>query len=41
LQSIPYERTKFNPPDLGKRQKRPGNYLEDTTIHHKVPDTVF
>ena len=41
LQSIPYERTKFDPPDLGKRQKRPGSYVEDATIHHEVPDIAY
>lgn len=41
LQSIPYERVKFDAPDLGKRQKRPANYVEDKTIHRKVPDVQF
>ncbi|EJC77629.1 polyphosphate kinase 2 [Rhizobium hidalgonense] len=40
LQSIPYERVKFEAPDLGKRQKRPGGYVEDQTIRHVVPDVT-
>lgn len=38
LQSIPYERLKFDAPDLGKRQKRPSAYVEDRAIRHVVPD---
>ena len=40
LQSIPYERVKFDAPDLGKRQKRPSNYVEDQSVRHVVPDTT-
>jgi polyphosphate kinase 2 len=40
LQSIPYERLKFEAPDLGKRQKRPSAYVEDRAIRHVVPDTT-
>jgi len=40
LQSIPYERVKFNAPHLGKRQKRPSDYIDDETIRHIVPDTA-
>lgn len=40
LQSIPYERLKFDAPDLGKRQKRPSAYVEDRAIRHVVPDTT-
>ncbi|RUL97660.1 polyphosphate kinase 2 [Rhizobium chutanense] len=40
LQSIPYERVKFEAPDLGKRQKRPGGYVEDQSIRHVVPDVT-
>ncbi|WP_288806559.1 hypothetical protein [uncultured Novosphingobium sp.] len=40
LKSIPYERVKFDPPDLGKRQKRPGDYVEDSTPRRNVPDVV-
>ena len=40
LQSIPYERVKFDEPDLGKRQKRPADFIEDSSIRHIVPDTT-
>jgi polyphosphate kinase 2 len=40
LQSIPYERVKFDAPDLGKRQKRPSGFMEDHTVRHVVPDTT-
>lgn len=40
LQSIPYERVKFDAPDLGKRQKRPGDYAEDTTPRRTVADVA-
>jgi len=40
LQSIPYERVKFAAPDLGKRQKRPSDFVEDSSIRHVVPDTT-
>ncbi|MBB4238914.1 polyphosphate kinase 2 [Rhizobium esperanzae] len=40
LQSIPYERVKFEAPDLGKRQKRPGGYVEDQSVRHVVPDVT-
>lgn len=40
LQSIAYERVKFEAPDLGKRQKRPSAYVEDRAIRHVVPDTT-
>ena len=40
LQSIPYERVKFDAPDLGKRQKRPSNYVEDQSVRHVVPETT-
>lgn len=40
LKSIPYERIKFHPPDLGKRQKRPNDYIEDQTIRRVVPDVT-
>lgn len=39
LRSIPYDRLKFEAPDLGKRQKRPQNYVEDQSIRNVVPDT--
>lgn len=40
LQSIPYERIKFEPPELGKRQKRPSDYIEDTGLRRTVPDVA-
>lgn len=41
LESIPYERLKFEVPDLGKRQKRPSDYVEDPSIRHVVPDRTM
>jgi polyphosphate kinase 2 len=38
LKSIPYERVKFEEPDLGKRQKRPNDYVEDHSMRRIVPD---
>ncbi|CAN7729189.1 polyphosphate kinase 2 [Rhizobium sp. LjRoot258] len=38
LKSIPYERVKFHEPDLGKRQKRPDDYVEDQSHRNVVPD---
>ena len=40
LKSIPYERVKFDKPKLGKRQKRPDKYLEETAARNIVP-SVF
>ena len=40
LKSIPYDRVKFDAPDLGKRQKRPANYIEDETLRHVDPDVT-
>ncbi len=40
LQSIPYERVKFDAPDLGKRQKRPSSYIEDQSARNVVPETT-
>ncbi|MBX5197692.1 polyphosphate kinase 2 [Rhizobium sp. NZLR10] len=40
LQSIPYERVKFNAPDLKKRQKRPADFVDDHSIRHVVPDVT-
>ena len=37
LKSIPYERVKFDEPKLGKRQKRPDDYIADTTARNTVP----
>ena len=40
LKSIPYKRVKFDEPKLGKRQKRPDDYVADTTARNTVP-SVF
>lgn len=40
LESIPYEKVKFDAPELGKRQKRPDDYEEDRTPHRTVPDVA-
>ncbi len=37
LKSIPYEEIKFDEPKLGKRQKRPEGFVEDTTARNVVP----
>ncbi|MEF0942954.1 polyphosphate kinase 2 [Rhizobium sp. BR 362] len=41
LKSIPYERVKFDKPELGKRQKRPSDYVEDKGARNIVPDLVW
>jgi polyphosphate kinase 2 len=41
LQSIPYERVKFDAPDLGKRQKRPSSFVDDHSVRRVVPDTTL
>jgi len=38
LGSIPYEHLDFDAPDLGKRQKRPKDYVEDGTPRKVVAD---
>lgn len=38
LKSIPYEKVKFQKPDLGKRQKKPDDWVGDTTPRNSVPD---
>ncbi|MDQ0562688.1 polyphosphate kinase 2 [Rhizobium mesoamericanum] len=40
LKSIPYERLEFDEPKLGKRQKRPDDYVADSIARNIVP-TVF
>ena len=40
LASIPYEKVKYDEPKLGKRQKRPGDYVPDRTARNMVP-SVF
>ena len=37
LNSIPYEKVKFDEPELGKRQKRPDNFVEDKIARNVVP----
>lgn len=37
LQSIPYKRVEFEEPKLGKRQKRPDDFVEDTHPRNVVP----
>jgi polyphosphate kinase 2 len=37
LQQIPYEKVKFDAPKLGKRQKRPDDYVPDPTARNVVP----
>ncbi|MRG57951.1 polyphosphate kinase 2 [Phyllobacterium sp. SYP-B3895] len=37
LKSIPYERVKFDEPDLGKRQKRPSDYIDPEMTLNVVP----
>ena len=37
LQSIPYEKVKYDEPKLGKRQKRPDDYVADRTARNVVP----
>lgn len=39
LSAIPYERVKFDEPDLGKRQKRPNGYAESPHVRRYVPNT--
>ncbi|HEV7322684.1 MAG TPA: polyphosphate kinase 2 [Ensifer sp.] len=38
LSSIPYERVKFVEPDLGKRQKRPDDFVDDNRTRRTVPN---
>lgn len=38
LASIPYEHVKFTEPDLGKRQKRPDDFVDDNRTRRTVPD---
>jgi polyphosphate kinase 2 len=37
LASIPYEKVKYDEPKLGKRQKRPDDYVPDRTARNVVP----
>ena len=40
LQTIPYEKVKYDEPRLGKRQKRPDDHVADRTARNVVP-SVF
>ncbi|QRM56684.1 polyphosphate kinase 2 [Sinorhizobium sp. BG8] len=40
LKSIPYERVKFDEPELGKRQKRPNDFVDDTSARNIVPNVM-
>jgi polyphosphate kinase 2 len=40
LHSIPYEKVKYDEPKLGKRQKRPNDYVAERTARNMVP-SVF
>ena len=37
LATIPYEKVEYEEPELGKRQKRPDDYLPDRTARHVIP----
>ncbi len=40
LKSIPYRAVKYDKPKLSARQKRPSDYVEDSTPRNYVPDVV-
>jgi hypothetical protein len=40
LKSIPYEKVEFDEPELGKRQKRPNDFVENEFVGHRVPDVM-
>ena len=40
LSSIPYEPVEFEEPELGKRQKRPDDFVDDATPRNVVPDVL-
>ena len=40
LSSIPYERVAFEVPKLGKRKKRPDDFVDDATPRNVVPDVL-
>jgi len=40
LSSIPYERVAFEAPKFGKRQKKPDDFVEDTTPRNVVPEVL-
>jgi polyphosphate kinase len=41
LSSVPYEYVAFEKPDLGKRQKRPKDMVEDESYRNPVPDVFM
>ncbi|WP_442579365.1 polyphosphate kinase 2 [Mesorhizobium sp. ASY16-5R] len=41
LKALPYEPPKFEEPKLGKRQKRPDDYVEDSSPRNFVQDVMF
>jgi polyphosphate kinase 2 len=40
LKSIPYEKVEFDEPELGKRQKRPNDFVENEFVGHRIPDVM-
>lgn len=40
LSVIPYEKVKFDEPELGKRQKRPDDYVESPHVRRYVPNVI-
>ena len=40
LSSIPYERIPYDKPKLGKRRKRPADYVPDRTVRNVVPSIL-
>jgi polyphosphate kinase 2 len=40
LSSIPYERVPYDMPKLGKRRKRPADYVADKSVRNVVPDVL-
>ena len=41
LKALPYEPPKFEEPKLGKRQKRPDDYVEDSSPRNFVPEVII
>ena len=40
LASIPYERVPYDKPKLGKRKKRPADYVADKSVRNVVPNVL-
>ncbi|MCY1745276.1 polyphosphate kinase 2 [Ensifer sp. SL37] len=40
LSAIPYEKVKFDEPELGKRQKRPSDFVESPHVRRYVPSAL-